>query len=541
MQMNQIDSITPLDFTSMKDLFDYIHQSTQASDMLISKIEYLIMKISEQQSSFNTPSTSTTHSSSDSLLSPLINSKDLSELRSNIKQFSFAFFNNITIKPKSPAAYRQVRAMIDFFNNLKSRQMLIPDIPHRGISDIFNIIPSFLIDFLNIFEYSDILSNITQLASHLNTIIAKRKIKLSAIIQYMLKLTSYFKDKNKQELATQLIKEISRGELFRIFFNDESYHQNIDLLSSLLAFYPNESERVMIIFLSNNNIKGISRLIIKDNLFQYISKETLLKIILRNKEGAFHYHYSRFKKNETYLITIYEIFKDEPEIIGLLSNILKKDGYIEQAQLIREKKYSEADDIEYDKCRNGNEENRYLKLDIPMANVKIISNEEHFDFIDNFKDFDTIGIDSEWKPKITIFDENKEECSILQLANKTHIAIIDMDQLRNNQSFYAKFNQVFKGKTFIGFSFECDLKVFPIELKEFFTKDAKVIDIVDVYSTRNKTKCPDLNTVCLELFNKECNKKNQISNWSLRPLRDRQIKYAALDACILLSIYDLLQ
>lgn len=185
MQMNQIDSITPLDFTSMKDLFDYIHQSTQASDMLISKIEYLIMKISEQQSSFNTPSTSTTHSSSDSLLSPLINSKDLSELRSNIKQFSFAFFNNITIKPKSPAAYRQVRAMIDFFNSLKSRQMLIPDIPHRGISDIFNIIPSFLIDFLNIFEYSDILSNITQLASHLNTIIAKRKITLNSSLTYI--------------------------------------------------------------------------------------------------------------------------------------------------------------------------------------------------------------------------------------------------------------------------------------------------------------------------------------------------------------------
>ena len=51
-------------------------------------------------------------------------------------------------------------------------------------------------------------------------------------------------------------------------------------------------------------------------------------------------------------------------------------------------------------------------------------------------------------------------------------------------------------------------------------------------------KLSGLSKVCYEMLGKKLDKREQISDWSRRPLREKQITYAALDAVCLLKIYN---
>ena len=172
-------------------------------------------------------------------------------------------------------------------------------------------------------------------------------------------------------------------------------------------------------------------------------------------------------------------------------------------------------------------------------------------FIDDIFEFESIlkkyfinskyiGIDTEWRQCFQVKDE--VDISIMQLSTDDEkcCIILDMLKLRWEDKFYEIFTKYFKGKIFIGFSFDRnDMEVLPDELKKFFSdnNNCTIYDLVIIYKQKYLEKCQSLKIVCEKLLNKSLCKYEQCSDWNKRPLSKCQIHYAALDALVCISIY----
>ncbi|CAL1536700.1 unnamed protein product [Lymnaea stagnalis] len=202
----------------------------------------------------------------------------------------------------------------------------------------------------------------------------------------------------------------------------------------------------------------------------------------------------------------------------------------------------------------------------------------------------TIGIDAEWKP---CMGATAERVALLQLAVCDHVFLVDFMELSNQlmEDEWIKMatsifcdDQILK----IGYGLDTDLrmlyKTLPC-LKEPLMKMVRVVDIeklakkvVTDYdsSTQDQSKLaaegkgPEESTsnfcFCLykylhftfyfdfvpkheekglsllvkKTLGKPLSKGEQMSNWERRPLRSSQITYAALDAYVLLEVYNVL-
>lgn len=157
-----------------------------------------------------------------------------------------------------------------------------------------------------------------------------------------------------------------------------------------------------------------------------------------------------------------------------------------------------------------------------------------------------IGIDSEWHPKENV-------TSILQVATEDEIFIFDFygfkkfikaNYSKNTQEeqflkFYTGISNVLTSDEIIKVSFDFNNdKINLSNLHQIFDNDyLKMLDFVYYRSAilgQNKGGLKDL---VLRIFNKSLCKSMVLSNWKQRPLSDQQIKYAALDAFIVLHIY----
>ena len=172
------------------------------------------------------------------------------------------------------------------------------------------------------------------------------------------------------------------------------------------------------------------------------------------------------------------------------------------------------------------------------TNVKFIGDTySFFNYLKNFKDSKYIGVDSEWRQKYQL--DMKETSSILQLANysEKNVMIIDLLALGDNAFFYDLFENFFKDKIFIGFSFnKNDIKVFNFRLRNFFEK-VQIIDLVDIYQHKFLEKAGSLKDTCEKILGIKICKYEKISDLGKRPLKESQLHYAAIDALVCVSLY----
>lgn len=147
-----------------------------------------------------------------------------------------------------------------------------------------------------------------------------------------------------------------------------------------------------------------------------------------------------------------------------------------------------------------------------------------------FKNSEFIGFDSEWVDKIKF--KEKTETAIVQLSDYDgkNVLILDMVNLPKNNNFINAFKEIFTGKKFIGYDLKDDLLNLPNEIMAHLQEKNEMIDLQNIYKISTLESTKSFSEICKEFFGKPLCKYEQCSNWELRPLRQSQLHYAALDA-----------
>lgn len=199
----------------------------------------------------------------------------------------------------------------------------------------------------------------------------------------------------------------------------------------------------------------------------------------------------------------------------------------------------------------------FYKLSLHCDQVKIINNgETFFDAVSALKEEHLIGIDCEWKPS---FGTTPPQVAIIQLSTKHAVYLIDVLSMNTNEyaSFWNALNRsVFNNTEIIkiGFGLEFDLKEIKasvVGLNNIKLKGESLLDMSLLWKSlvevglqlpyEGENGGSSLSSLVKSCFNLPLEKSEQCSNWELRPLRQTQIDYAALDSYVLLEIYLFLQ
>lgn len=167
-----------------------------------------------------------------------------------------------------------------------------------------------------------------------------------------------------------------------------------------------------------------------------------------------------------------------------------------------------------------------------------------------------VSIDCEWKPS---FGATQSQVALIQIATIDKIYLIDALVLNKSEysSFWCSFYKSFLDNAEIikvGFGLEQDLKEMKstvVGLSNIKIQGEGLLDLGILWKSllSNGLTLPSnsdnggnsLSSLVESCFGLPLEKSEQCSNWELRPLRNTQVMYAALDAYVLLQIYEFLE
>ena len=320
------------------------------------------------------------------------------------------------------------------------------------------------------------------------------------------------------------------------YINNKKYNDGIKLIKMLKL----SDEEIPLIF-KEEKIKQFFHYKIRvceeennpHNLIEYclLSKQTFdasIKKIL-NK------YYNTDRYNYYYLYVINEIYYGAlDKKIKMPKNIKKEIEDIYKG-LDYKDKYSFKDYF-------GPVTKNCMQINPQKTKVKFIDDALYLEKIlkQYFINSNYVGIDSEWQQNFKIID--KTQVSIIQISNyeESCCILLDMIELSQKEKFYEIFEKYFKGKIFIGFSFDkSDLGVFPPRLKSFFEdkNNCTIYDVSIIAKQKYLEKISSLKNLTEKIFGKSLCKYEQCSDWNKRPLSQCQMHYGALDALICIMIF----
>lgn len=513
------------------------------------------------------------------------------ELFKNSKHF-FNFINNKSEKIK------MLKEILQYLKLNLNKQSKNKGLSEKTKIAIFkDILPylnfNFLQDVLNLIDFNEFVDkNVDLICDYFNMIINDDNFKSEIIFKYFdlfllndnnfsqIKVTfsAMFKDKilnnlNKDALFEKIIKKL----------------QLFNLVKHFLIIFPDYNLKAVNYYLNINETKFAGSII--NNQPHLFDLDVLNIVKAQAKKKAFHFHYNKFKDKVIDLCMIMDYYYLDEEMLSYLADYLINDMYfIECLNLLlrfefkpklSEMRIKQLKQFLINKFLDESKENErytYNNSNIELENLNekefflffienfnlILNFEDYFlpkdinihlqlnedvevIFINNAADFykikdsDLFAIDSEWTPNSCNLDDSNKT-AILQIASEKQVVVFDIFSLNKNLLFYEYFNKFYNNKKLLTFEFTNDVKNMNAELKEFFNKNKfNIIDLSVLYNQKFKKKTLSLSKICKEMLGKELCKFQQMSNWEYRPLRLRQLHYAALDARILLDLYKILK
>jgi ribonuclease D len=155
-----------------------------------------------------------------------------------------------------------------------------------------------------------------------------------------------------------------------------------------------------------------------------------------------------------------------------------------------------------------------------------------------------IGIDTESTVARTTLSTTYELLSIVQIANGKHIFIFDAKFLKEKPFRSEIVNEFFRNEknTVVGHTLEADLNEDVTKLFGYTEKvKCQKIDICPIFKKLYPGQRAGLAFISKTVLGKQICKEYTLTNWDRRPLFRNQLHYAALDAEVVLKIWDILK
>ena len=236
----------------------------------------------------------------------------------------------------------------------------------------------------------------------------------------------------------------------------------------------------------------------------------------------------------------YSVYHRNRNIIK--SNTLSKlftENYVKSRKIkyIPSSIYEQDDFMPQEAIKDPSLSSKYLSLkDLDISREKVIwvDSKNIKEYQDIFAGEKVLGLDSEFcSDDNTSFSPS--EAAILQVSSSAICVIFDCTDLRHSAEFKNWLVKTFDDESIlkIGHSFHGDIRA----LNQTFGLTLSCPNLADVVKMTGQKRSVGLKTMVNVLMGKEFSKFNQMSGWFKRPLREAQIHYAALDAVVMLPVY----